>query len=138
MAKKLIWIMIIAVLVIGLVAVAGFAFVHEKREGRHAAGTKDGFWNKEKFGSCQHKNQAGSFLDADKGAFIPKEKFGNCHYKNQIKDFLDADNDGICDNAANCPMHNAKAGCDCSGGCQGNTGVFTGTNAEGHTYVIEG
>jgi len=31
--------------------------------------------------------------------------------------FVDADNDGVCDNAANCPMHNANEGCHGSEGC---------------------
>jgi len=31
--------------------------------------------------------------------------------------FVDADNDGVCDNAANCPMHQNKGGCHGSEGC---------------------
>ena len=33
------------------------------------------------------------------------------------KKIADADNDGVCDNAANCPMHNSNGGCHGSEGC---------------------
>ena len=43
-----------------------------------------------------------------------------------VTGFIDANNDGVCDNAGDCPMHNANGRCSGSGGCARHSTGFAG------------
>ena len=102
MDRKIAGIGIGAMLVIGLVAIMGFAFAQEPK----AAITPTGF------------------VDANNDGICDNAQSGNCPYANQTGGFVDANNDGVCDNAANCPMHQNKGGCN--GGCARHAAGFAG------------
>jgi len=92
MDRKIAGIGIGAMLVIGLVAIMGFAFAQNSET-----------------------VPAARFIDADNDGIC--DNAGDCPYKEQAGGFVDADSDGICDNAANCPMHQNRGGCHGSEGC---------------------
>ena len=64
------------------------------------------------------------FVDADNDGVC--DNAGNCPYKDQAGGFVDADGNGVCDNAANCPRHTATGGCQGAGGCGTHSTGFTG------------
>lgn len=92
MDRKIAGIGIGAMLVIGLVAIMGFAFA----QGAETAPTT-GFVDDDNDGICDNA--------------------GDCPYKEQAGGFVDADGDGICDNAANCQKQHNKNRCHGSEGC---------------------
>jgi hypothetical protein len=65
---------------------------------------------------------APGFVDVDNDGVC--DNAANCPYNEQAGGFVDADNDGVCDNAANCPKHTATGGCH--GGCGRHSAGFTG------------
>jgi hypothetical protein len=67
---------------------------------------------------------ATGFIDANDDGVC--DNAGDCPYKEQAGGFADADGDGVCDNAANCPMHQNRGGCHGSGGCPMMKGGFKG------------
>jgi len=64
------------------------------------------------------------FIDADNDGIC--DNAGDCPYKEQAGGFVDADSDGICDNAANCPMHQNRGGCHGFEGCARHAAGFEG------------
>jgi len=101
MDRKIIGIGIGAVLVIGLIAIMGFAFALDSKT-----------------------IPATGFIDADNNGVC--DNAGSCQYANQAGGFVVADNNGVCDNATNCPMYNANGGCHGSEGCPMMKGGFKG------------
>jgi hypothetical protein len=58
---------------------------------------------------------AAGFVDANNDGVC--DNASDCPYREQAGGFADADSDGNCDNAANCPMHQNRGGCHGSEGC---------------------
>ena len=50
----------------------------------------------------------------------------NCPYRDQAGGIVDSDGDGVCDNAANCPMYKTNGGCHGSSECARHAGGFAG------------
>ena len=92
MDRKMTGIGIGAVLMIGLLAIVGFA-------------------------TAQKSDAVDStrFIDVDNDGVC--DNAGSCQYKDQAGGFADANGDGVCDNIANCPMHQNTGGCHGSEGC---------------------
>lgn len=59
--------------------------------------------------------QTKGFIDADNDGVC--DNAGDCPYKEQAGGFADADGDNVCDNAANCQKHMNRGGCHGSEGC---------------------
>ena len=74
------------------------------------------------------------FIDADNDGVC--DNAGNCPYASEAGGFVDTNDDGLCDNAANCPMHNANGGCHGTGGCTGHASGFVG-RCHGTTTATE-
>jgi len=62
-------------------------------------------------------DRTSKYIDEDNNGVCDYAQSGNCPYQNQSGGFTDANGDGICDNMANCPMHQNKGGCHASEGC---------------------
>jgi hypothetical protein len=62
-------------------------------------------------------DRTSKYIDEDNNGVCDYAQSGNCPYQNQSGGFTDANGDGICDNMANCPMHQNKGGCHGSEGC---------------------
>jgi hypothetical protein len=66
------------------------------------------------FAQDSKKVPATGFIDDNDDGVC--DNAGDCPYKEQAGGFVDADGDGVCDNAANCPMHQNRGGCHGSEG----------------------
>ncbi len=58
---------------------------------------------------------AAGFVDADEDGVC--DNAGDCPYKEQAGGFADADEDGVCDNAGDCLRHQNGRGCHGAEGC---------------------
>jgi len=62
-------------------------------------------------------DRTSKYIDEDNNGVCDYAQSENCPYQNQSGGFTDANGDGVCDNMANCPMHQNKGGCHGSEEC---------------------
>lgn len=81
---------------------------------------------------AQNSEKGTGLVDADNDGVCDNAE--DCPYKDRVGSFVDADGDGVCDNAANCQMHKNKFGCHGTEGCPAHTEGFKG-GCPGHTVT---